>query len=425
MNCMEYSDKSLVFLTRHGMEPERISPESGVPGFLAEMELGLQGRPRSLKMLPTYLNAEGVLPLNRTTAVIDAGGTNFRTALVHFDENGAVIERLALRRMPGTDGAVSWEEFIRTAAESVAPLLQDCDSLGFCFSYPTEETPERDGRMLCLTKQVELTGFENRLICADLRAELERMGRGGVKTVLLNDTPAVLLSGAGQPQPCDGLVGLICGTGTNTCCSLPIASVAKLGGGEGSMLINLESGGYSGMPRGDYDLEMDAATSDPGQYQLEKMCSGAYLGRLSLHVLRGAASEGLFSAPGTAAILEAQELTAPEADALASGTGSWKLEGADAALAGELCYAVFDRAARVICTKLSAILLLTDSGIEPARPARICADGSVIRHSRAFSTALGAYMNEFTQGRLGRYTSFYTAENATLTGTAAAALLNT
>ena len=118
---MLYSEKVRVFLTRHNMEPERIDLAETTAAFLGEMELGLRGRESSLKMLPTYLTADGVLPMDEPAAVIDAGGTNFRTALVSFTEAGPVIDSLNVCAMPGTDGAVTWEDFISFAADRLAP----------------------------------------------------------------------------------------------------------------------------------------------------------------------------------------------------------------------------------------------------------------------------------------------------------------
>ena len=234
--------------------------------------------------------------------------------------------------MPGTDGAVAWEDFISFVADRLAPLLDRADKVGFCFSYPTEETPERDGRVLSLTKQVQLTGFEGRLICADLAAELERRGITGKSFVLLNDTPAVLLSGSAYAaeKSCDGLVGLISGTGTNTCCVLPDEAIKKPHGAfSGSMLVNLESGNFNGLPRGDFDAELDAGTCDPGVYRHEKMTSGAYLGELCRLTLRCAAREGLFSEAAAEKLLSLDALSAPEADAMACGGGDM-FEGEDA-----------------------------------------------------------------------------------------------
>lgn len=423
---MEYSDKARVFLTQNGMEPERIDLETTVSSFLSNMALGLHGRDSSIRMIPTYLTADGILPLGRPAAVIDAGGTNFRTALVTFGEGEPCIDKLDVCPMPGSEDAVTWEEFINFSAKKLAPLLDHTDCVGFCFSYPTEMTPERDGRTLNLTKQVQIAGFEDRLICADLIAELETMGIRDKKIVLLNDTPAVLLSGAGFAKSHDGLIGLIAGTGTNTCCSLPVSDIKKPHGDfQGNMLINLESGSFMGINRGKFDDELDAGTVDTGTYWHEKATSGAYLGELCRLTLRGAANEGLFSHEACTAVLKLATLTAPMADELAAGTGGGMFDGDDAILAGELCTAIFDRAARCICANLSAILVLADIGSDPARPALICADGSVIRRSRTFRPFFDQYMSEFTRGTLGRHVELFSTENATMLGTAVAALLNT
>ena len=423
---MLYSEKVRVFLTSHGMEPERVDFDSTTAAFISDMELGLRGRESSIRMIPTYLTADGQLPLGEPAAVIDAGGTNFRTALVSFTEDGPVIDALSVCAMPGTDGAVAWEDFISFVADRLAPLLDRADKVGFCFSYPTEETPERDGRVLSLTKQVQLTGFEGRLICADLAAELERRGITGKSFVLLNDTPAVLLSGSAYAaeKSCDGLVGLISGTGTNTCCVLPDEAIKKPHGAfSGSMLVNLESGNFSGLPRGDFDAELDAGTCDPGVYRHEKMTSGAYLGELCRLTLRCAAREGLFSEAAAEKLLSLDALSAPEADAMACGGGDM-FEGEDAETASQLCNAVFVRSARCVCSNLAAILVLTDRGSDPEHPACICADGSVIRRSRAFREALDGFMDSFIRDGLGRYAVIWSTENATMLGSAAAALLN-
>ncbi len=423
---MLYSEKVRVFLTSHGMEPERVDFDSTTAAFISDMELGLRGRESSIRMIPTYLTADGQLPLGEPAAVIDAGGTNFRTALVSFTEDGPVIDALSVCAMPGTDGAVAWEDFISFVADRLAPLLDRADKVGFCFSYPTEETPERDGRVLSLTKQVQLTGFEGRLICADLAAELERRGITGKSFVLLNDTPAVLLSGSAYAaeKSCDGLVGLISGTGTNTCCVLPDEAIKKPHGAfSGSMLVNLESGNFNGLPRGDFDAELDAGTCDPGVYRHEKMTSGAYLGELCRLTLRCAAREGLFSEAAAEKLLSLDALSAPEADAMACGGGNM-FEGEDAETASQLCNAVFVRSARCVCSNLAAILVLTDRGSDPEHPACICADGSVIRRSRAFREALDGFMDSFIRDGLGRYAVIWSTENATMLGSAAAALLN-
>ncbi len=426
---MEYSSRARLFLAAHFMEPEYVDMEAAVSAFITDMQLGLAGRSSSLKMLPTYLTADGGLPHGVPAAVIDAGGTNFRTARVSFGEDGPVIEDLDVTRMPGVSAPVGWDELIDFTARRVLPVALRADTVGFCFSYPTAMTPDRDGRVISLTKQVRIEGFEGRLICSDLKARLLELGAGEKNVVLLNDTPAVLLSGASALRrgEYDGLVGLISGTGTNTCCSVPVSSVKSLGAGcRGNMLINLESGGFMALPHGDFDDLLDAATVDPGTYRHEKMTSGAYDGELCRLTLRAAAGEGLFTPAGEKAVMSLGALPTPTADAIAADSCGRALlsDREDMAMASELCRAVFDRAARCVCANLSAILTLTNRGESPDMPACICADGSLFKKSKCFRPALEGYMRDFTAGSLARYAVFYTTENATLLGSAAAALLN-
>ena len=227
---MEYSDKARVFLTAHGMEPERFPMRDAAAAFLGEMELGLAGQKSSLDMIPTYLSSGPIGP-GRRAAVIDAGGTNFRASSVLFTESGAEIERVERAAMPGTHGQASWEEFMDFTAGRIAPMLEGAEGIGFCFSYRAEITPERDGRVIRMSKGVDLTGYEGRLVCSDLKSALSRMGVEGVGAVLVNDTAAVLLSGVAEQRAkgYDSLIGLVLGTGQNTCCELDTGKIGKLG----------------------------------------------------------------------------------------------------------------------------------------------------------------------------------------------------
>ena len=80
------------FLDRHGMSPERIVPSQWAPRMRDNMERGLGGDTSALPMIPTYLKMDGAVPKNRRVIVIDAGGTNFRSALAGFTEKGFETE---------------------------------------------------------------------------------------------------------------------------------------------------------------------------------------------------------------------------------------------------------------------------------------------------------------------------------------------
>ena len=350
------------FLKSHGMEPERIKPAECALRFLGAMEKGLRGEVDGLPMLPTYLRAEGEVPQGVPTAVIDAGGTNFRRAMVTFCDGSYTVENLRKTTMPGVSEPDDFGGFIRYTADALMPLMGRSGHVGFCFSYMAEMTPERDGCDPRFTKQVKISGCTGKHICAELKKELEYRGVTGKGFTLLNDTAAVLLgvSALLDKEKYDGFIGLVSGTGTNTCCVLPVSAIPKLGGGEGKMLVNLESGYMKDLPRGEFDERLDSESNDPGRGWHEKMTSGAYLGELCRITLCAAADEGLISDK----IRNAGHTDTSLADAWCDG------EGLDAYIAGEadrefiksVCQAVFDRSARCVASNLGALLLLTGAG---------------------------------------------------------------
>lgn len=177
------------------------------------------------------------------------------------------------------------------------------DRIGFCFSYSAEITPEIDGRIIRIDKEVMVTGSAGQLVGASLIAELARRGIRGKKIVIINDTAAVLLGGTAllDRDSYSGFIGQVSGTGTNTCCVLPAGRIGKLGvSGETGMIINLESGMYNGISGGDFDRLLDSQSNNPGLKKLEKLTAGVYLGELCRLMLMAAAEEGLLSPAGGA-----------------------------------------------------------------------------------------------------------------------------
>ena len=158
------------------------------------------------------------------------------------------------------------------------------------------------------------------------------------------------------------------------------------------MLVNLESGCFDGFVRGDYDLELDEHSTNPGDHIFEKMTSGAYLGQLCLLTLRGAAREGLLTNDAAGKFLLMNELTSDKADRYTSSIAAEReFRSRDALVISDICRAIFERAARCVCANLSAILILTGRGLDELRPACVCADGSVIRYSSTFQQELNYY----------------------------------
>ena len=421
------AEKARDFLKRHGMVPEAICPSALAGKMAEEMEQGLAGKGGSLPMIPTYLKDRGEIAKGKSAAVIDAGGTNFRRALVTFTEDGCQLEQLSKSKMPGIESPASWEEFIAFTAEKIMPLMEKTDCIGFCFSYSAEITPELDGRVIRIDKEVTITGSAGKLVAASLRAELERRGVHGKRIVILNDTAAVLLGGlaAIDPGKYSAVFGQVSGTGTNTCCALPLNRIGKLGlVGDESIIVNTESGMYAGMPRGDFDRLLDQQSANPGQKFFEKMTAGVYLGELCRLMLLAAAEEDLLM-PETAETVRAlKRIDSAVIDAWASGEGLEDICAEDREFIKVLCLALFERSARCMCTNIAALLLLTGAGKEEKKPACVCAEGSLVQKGRHYRPMLEALLEREVSGAMGMHVRLLLGEDSTLPGSAAAALLN-
>jgi hexokinase len=402
-----------------------------VADLLAEMEAGLAGRPSSLEMIPTWLAPVDRIPAGDPVLAIDAGGTNFRAALVSFGRDGPLVEGFRSASMPGIAGEIGRDAFFDALAGHVADLAARTGRIGFCFSYPMEILPDREGRLLRFTKEIRAPEVEGTLVGAGLREALARAGvRGTWTAVLLNDTTATLLAGrstADDARSFDGYVGYILGTGTNVAyleSSIPKAP------GAAEQIVVLESGGFAIRCRGDLDEEFDRTTKEPGRYTCEKMHSGGYLGGLALTVLRAAAREGLFSGPSAAALEQMDAFAAKDLSAYLGRPfdASRPLGAAVAASERDrervylLLDALVSRAALLAAGVLAAAVLKSGRGALASRPACIAVDGTTWREVPGLAARTAAVLERRLGDERGRFVRIVLPERAPLMGAAVAAL---
>ena len=384
------------FLLKYRMNPETIDLKAETQTFVQEMNQGLTEKPGSLKMLCTYIQPEGKIPLNEPVIVIDAGGTNFRVALVTFDlKQNPVIEEFKTYPMPGTKGEISLEEFFAKLVEYLQPVIHRSNRIGFCFSFPTVITPERDGILLGFNKEVNVRGSQNAVIGAGLKAALKKSGINEEKQiVMLNDTVATLFGGkAATPgRLFSSYIGFILGTGTNACYieqNKNIVKLAAVAAQAGSTIINIESGGYAKISQSEFDLRLDRKTGDPGAQKLEKMISGAYVGPLVLEMLHQAALDGLFMADAASRLTDLQQLSAKDIDDFCicpdsvqtvlgkSVNGSSpEIDIQNQLTLFTLLDACFERAARIVAVNLAAVISKSGQGKNPCYPRSDCCRGN-------------------------------------------------
>ncbi|MDC7224375.1 MAG: hexokinase [Spirochaetales bacterium] len=437
---MDLKKAAADFLSRHGMFAGDVDLEDYIGNFQDEMDKGLAGQDSSLAMIPTYVDAKPAIPRNKKVAVLDAGGTNLRAALVHFDEAGkGVIEKFTKIRMPGFEREVSLDEFYTVLADRIKDFVDESDAIGFCFSYPAEVTPDCDGIPLLFTKEIKVPEVLGKPIGENLRVYLKKAGcRGDQKVVVLNDTVATLLTGMSvhPNRSYDGYMGYILGTGLNSCYLENTVNIPKVQGRDGGLshqIINTESGGFNRFSRGTADLTLDKKTTCPGKYYQEKLSSGGYFGALVQETLELAASEEFLTAETAGKIAALGTLNTIDAGNYLHNPQNEENRLVQALVdepnrEREKVYWLIDhlleRAAKMTAASMAAVLLKTDFGKTVLHPFCLTVDGTTFYAYFRFRSRVEAYLDEILSGGENRYYEIVRVEDAPLLGAAIAALTN-
>jgi hexokinase len=419
------------FLNRHKLLPGCIDMVELVNTFTRDMNDGLRGKPGALRMIPTYIEADNEFLRDTPVLAIDAGGTNFRAAIVTFRASGqTTIEESVNFGMPGLKGEISSREFFSTIADYIRPLAGKVPRIGFCFSYPTEILPDKDGRLIQFCKEVQAPEVHGQLIGKRL---LETLGLSEKKIVLLNDTVATLLAGksATAGRKYDSFIGFILGTGTNTCYIEQNRNITKKRelGSEGSQIINIESGDFGNPPQTELDIQFNNSTSDPGSYRFEKMFSGGYFGGLTLHVLKAAANEGVFTIRSAEEISKLTDLQTWDVNSYVSGQTSKHnpvfnvtRESGDSENCRLIIETLIDRAARLVAGSMAAVILKCGKGNVPEKPVLITVEGTTFYKLHSFRSKFETYLDGYLSGERKRYFEFTEVPQSGLIGAALAAL---
>lgn len=443
----EIRNRAISFLKKYEIDYEDIDMEKTCDIFVDEMKNGLEGKHSSLEMIPTYIETDKEVPINKPVIVMDAGGTNFRVAIVHFDEDRkAVIEKFKLYSMPGVEEQVSKEKFFEIMAGYVKEVISISNNVGFCFSYPAEIFPNKDGKLIRFSKEINAKEVEGQMIGENLNIALGALGHASKHVVLLNDTVATLLAGRSgfQNRVFDSYVGFILGTGTNCAYIESNENIAKKPDLDPakSQIINIESGGFGKAPMSTIDNQFDMSTKNPGEHTFEKMISGAYFGPLCLRTIHVAAEDGLFSNTIAEELKKIQQISTKDvSDFMYYPLGGrnplssvfnghdgqappFRRAGQDAVMLYYLLDRLIERAAKLTAINLSSVTIKDGKGQNPCRPVCIVAEGTTFYQLKSLKQRVECYLKKYLKGQKNIYYEIVNVENATLIGAAIAGLTN-
>jgi hexokinase len=445
-NPKELSD----FARYYGFHYDSLDPIALVKDVLIDMERGLAGLSSSLPMIPSYISPVSHLPPGKTVLALDAGGTNLRASLIHFDEHGKTVTQGTTKSpMPGTTGRVSAEQFFDMIADAALPLLSTApkiEGIGFTFSYHMDIQSNADGILQSFSKEIDAPEVIGKAIGAGLREAFARKGHtySGPIT-LLNDTAATLLSGLAT-IPADGeavpsknaygfsggpVIGFILGTGFNT--AYPETSIPKIGFESLSapQIVVCETGTFNLRYRGPLDREYDSTTKNPGAYTLEKTTSGAYLGPLTLHILKQAIKDKVLCFKKSGELLAMPHLETrflnefthtPLAAEGPLGSLFGLDEGDALATVQYLTSIVTERAALFSAAVLAATVERLGASYEPYTPVRIAVEGTTYLIYKGMRRSLEAWLHYMLFKEKPRPYIISPVEQASLFGAAVAAM---
>ena len=428
-------DKTEDFLKRHMLAASSVDADKTLDFILSEMEKGLEEENgSSLQMIPTYVSPDDadIVP-GKSVIVMDAGGTNFRTCLVTFDDNKQpVISDFQKVGMPGIKEEVSAPDFYSILADNIERLIDKSDRIGFCFSYAATITKDHDGIPIVFSKEIKAPEVIGKPLGKNLLAELERRGHyvADKRVAVVNDTVATLLAAkAGRPDNASSYIGFILGTGTNTAYTEKNSAIAKISEMDGREIVNVESGCLA-LELGDLDKEFVSGTKDPAKYWFEKKISGAYLGPFAAHVIEAAVKEGVLTKAfgerfKTILPLDTTRMSHYLEDCHNPDYDLVKVVGdneEDAAALYRIIKAVIERAGKLTAINLTAAVLRSGEGKNPRLPVVINADGTTFYKTAFLEFYTKLYLDELLEKKHGRYYEMVRIDNSPTLGAAIAGL---
>lgn len=382
--------------------------------FRRKVEEGLERENAEIQCIPTFITPD-TRRVEGEALVLDLGGTNYRVAVVDFDNGVPVIhpdngwkKDMSVMKTPG----FTRDELFREQADMIVEIKREREiPIGYCFSYPAQSLPDGDAKLLRWTKGVDIKEMVGQRVGEPLLNYLNSKTEvkfTGIK--VLNDTIASLFAGLTDSNY-DAYIGLIVGTGTNMATFFPAERIKKLNpasGVKGLVPVNLESGNFCPPFLTTVDDTVDATSDNPGRQRFEKAVSGLYLGDILKSAFPFEEFEEKFDARNLSSIMNYPDIYKDTYVRVAQ----W----------------IYNRSAQLVAASLAGLILLLKSCDADLRNICLVAEGSLFwsenRKDKNYHLLVMEKLRELL-GELGMpdvEVHIDKMDNANLIGTAIAAL---
>lgn len=365
--------------------------------FALSLREGLEHPNKQIAALPTFLEKAPSDNVGECL-VLDCGGTNIRAARVRLKDDQSIevvagpVKGAVPNSSPGTPAHVFLDRHV-----DLLEQLGDISGLplGYCFSYPSENSKSGDAKLLRWTKGLQFEGIVGEYV-GDLLVEACRSRSIEITKVnVLNDTVATLF--ANKLFEDTTHVGLIVGTGTNMATFALGRHLSKCEDWPEDqwMAVNLESGNLALPHLTEADRLVDESSSNPGKQTFEKAVSGMYLPQLLMKLC-----------PEARDVKSAESLV------------NWSQSGKDDRLS-TVSRALLTRSARLVAAALAAVVDTVSAPDDRPR-IQVSAEGSLFwgdpQYKAEVNSTLRALFGDAIE------TSFQSTEHANLIGAARAVL---
>lgn len=343
--------------------------------FLSQMRVSLYGGVSSIPMLPTFLKPKGALPDGTPVLVAEVDEEQIQVCLVTFSGGQPQVTPGESFPVPGRTYPASLEDLLFAVAELAEPLLDQAKALALVLPFPVDYDSKGDGVIRRFPGSMTVQGFAGQPVLAALREELTQRGLPCPPLVLVPQADAVLLAAALQDPGHRRYLGLHWGHGIDVGFTAPGSIVLRWPGVPGD--LTLFTGGFSQaqcVPFGLVDFSKDRDCYGPGLDLYWKMVSTEYLGEVFRLVMIKAAERKLLSFGCSRDVLsltklDLDTLTAFLTDPEQGGTlAHFCREPEDRAVGQAVGQAVLDRAVRLVCANLAAVLSFIGGGRDPEDP---------------------------------------------------------